>query len=105
MGLSWSMPSILQQISLKAVPSSPGLYKILNDQTKALLYIGESENLRNRLTAHTGKIWGRIFPYVSYVQLPDTCLAYQRHECENDLIGAYYAVTKQVPLFQFLNHR
>jgi|SRR5215469_15751601 len=105
MGLSWSSPFIPQQASFNKVPSSPGLYKICDDQAKTLLYIGESKDLRIRLTTHTRKVWDHIVPCFSYIQLSDTCLAYQRHEWENDLIGAYYAVTKQVPLFQFLNHR
>jgi hypothetical protein len=96
---------LLQGENLRNVSTSPGVYKILSSKTHELLYVGETRHLRQRLTEHTQKSWDGAIPLFSYVQMPDDILDYQRHEIENDLIGAFYGVTKRVPRFQMMNHQ
>jgi excinuclease UvrABC nuclease subunit len=50
MGLEWSALADLLPTGTASVPSSPGLYRLL--QADKLLYVGESEDFRKRLTSH-----------------------------------------------------
>jgi len=36
--------------------------------------------------------------------LPHDTPAYQRHEVENDLLGGFYALTRNIPTFQLIDH-
>lgn len=106
MGLAWSAYAPLGHGALPpGVPKSPGVYKIFNQDGEELLYIGESKNLRDRLTTHAAKDWQHSTVHFSYVEFPGDTPAYQRHEIENDLLGGFYAQTKQIPLFQLIDHR
>lgn len=106
MGLSWSVYAPLRYGVLpQSVPKSPGVYKIVDQDGEELLYIGESNNLLNRLTAHAAKDWQRQAVFFSYVEFPADASTYQRHEIENDLLGGFYAQTRRIPLFQLIDHR
>jgi len=105
MGLVWSNYTPLGQRSfLSGVPQSPGVYKIVDPNEEALLYVGESGNLRTRLNTHAAKDWQHQTVFFSYVPLPAHTPAYQRHEIENDLLGGFYALTRNIPLFQLVDH-
>lgn len=104
MGLAWSSSLPLEDSNLVNVPNASGVYRIFDPNAGALLYIGESNYLRKRLTSHAMKDWECITPLFSYVQLPYDVAAYQRREIENDLVGGYYSLTKNTPKFQLINH-
>lgn len=104
MGLAWSAFTPLENGALSSVPKLPGVYKIVDQDSEALLYVGESKNLRNRLATHAVKDWQSPTVFFSYVEFPDDTPSYQRHEIENDLLGGFYAQTRQIPLFQLINH-
>ncbi len=104
MGLLWSAYTPLRNEALSGTPRTPGVYKIVDKKRETLLYIGESKNLRNRLATHAVKNWGSAAAFFSYVPLPGDTPAYQRHEIENDLLGGFYAQTRQIPLFQLIDH-
>ncbi len=104
MGLSWSACAPLETASLPRVPKSPGVYKLFDQEKGELLYIGESKNLRDRITTHAAKNWECSIAYFSYVELPHDTPAYQRHEIENDLLGGFYALTRHIPKFQLIDH-
>ncbi len=74
--------------------------KISDPMKRGLLYIGETRNLRRRLSHHR-RTFKKLFANVSFSKLPDSVRSYQRKELENDLIGGYYFQTKSVPLGQF----
>jgi hypothetical protein len=101
MGLPWSDVAILQRANLGNVPNSPGVYRIFDLKAMTLLYIGESKYLRNRLIVHTTKTLENSNPLFSYVQFSTDIPKYQLREMENDLIGAFYTETKQIPKYQF----
>ena len=105
MGLSWSHSNILERANVRKVTPSPGIYRIFDLKTMTLFYIGESRNLQNRLMTHDTKSWNGSKPLFSYVQFPHNTPAYQRHEIENDLIGAFYTETRQIPRFQFMGYQ
>lgn len=104
MGLSWHPFHNLIKTELGTVVASPGVYKLFDKETRELLYIGETGNLRERLRNHEKKTWGLEPPLFSFVQLPQNTPTYQRHEIENDLLGGFYAQTKQIPKFQLIDH-
>ena len=80
----------------------PGQYKLLDKNSNSLLYVGESRSLRARLISHVRASWMPYEPYFSFSTLPNATLAYQRHELESDLLGAYYRQTRRVPVFQYV---
>lgn len=104
MGLSWSTDTTLEAVNLPLIPKSPGVYKIFDQEKGEMLYIGESKNLRERLATHAAKNWGCTMASFSFVELPHDTLAYQRHEVENDLLGGFYSLTKNIPTFQLIDH-
>lgn len=103
MGQAWSNFFPLSTTRPEQIPAVPGVYKIFDLHNDKLLYLGETGNLRKRFNDHAKKSW-RPFAAISYVQLSEM-LSYQRHELENDLIGAYYAQTSLVPQAQLVNFR
>ncbi len=105
MGLTWNTPQRLIPANIQNMPKAGGVYKIFDLETKELLYVGESQNLKSRLTTHARKIWQHSDPLFSFVELPHGTLAYQRHEIENDLLGGFYAYSQTMPKFQLINHR
>jgi hypothetical protein len=104
MGIAWTPFAPLDISHILKVPPSPGTYRLFDAEVQELLYIGESQNLRQRLMTHARKMWGGSQPLCSYVSLPEDTPAYQRREIENDLIAAFYAATRRLPGFQLLNH-
>ncbi|WP_420799492.1 GIY-YIG nuclease family protein [Ktedonobacter robiniae] len=104
MGLQWSIALSFTQTALREVPTLQGVYKIFDSDISSLLYIGETANLRSRLTTHAKKNWQCQQPLFSFVTLPEGTPSYQRHEVENDLLGGYYAQFQTMPRFQLMNH-
>ena len=96
MGLSWTEFMELKTASL--LPASSCLYKIANQNNQELLYVGETDNLKRRLSKHKSEFFGTIF---SYSTLSQRILHHQRLEMENDLIGYYYYLTGKSPMLQF----
>ncbi len=68
-----------QQIAIKDVsswPSAPGVY-ILYDRAGRLTYVGQGQNIRNRLREHEGKKWwvaGSTVETAAYVEVKDVKL-------------------------------
>lgn len=104
MNLLWSEPQPFTRQILQNAPAAPGVYKIINIEQGELLYVGETHHLKNRLTTHAKKDWYCQMPLFSFVQLPEGTRDYQRHEIENDLLGAFYIQTQTMPRFQLVNH-
>ncbi len=77
-----------------------GLYKVLDSRRRALVYIGQSKNLRARLLAHrSSKRWAREGSI--WVAIPRVMkLNHHRLELENDLLGSFYELFKDVPKYQ-----
>ena len=48
------MKQIKEILSKKNLPTSPGVYKMLDGENK-IIYIGKAKNLKNRLTSYTNK--------------------------------------------------
>ena len=86
---------------MSRVPSSSGLYKIIESENKELVYVGESKNLQNRLRNQLIRFSPNRKFLFSYYQLSQEILDYQRKELENDLIGAFYESFKHAPKRQF----
>ncbi|MEZ2661650.1 GIY-YIG nuclease family protein [Aneurinibacillus aneurinilyticus] len=104
MGLVWSELQPLLTTK-QVIAEKKGIYKILDAITGELLYVGESQNLRQRIPNHKRKPWGHYEPVFSYVIQLDDILPYQLKELENDLIGAWYLITGKGPVFQFLSSK
>ncbi|WP_153015921.1 GIY-YIG nuclease family protein [Methanofollis ethanolicus] len=68
-----------------------------------VVYIGQSANLKARLSTHAQKDWGGIEAAYSYVVCPAAILPHQLKEWENDLIAGYYWEMKRAPVYQFAN--
>ncbi|SDN62120.1 GIY-YIG nuclease family protein [Bacillus sp. OK048] len=99
MGLSWS--DYLGEESLSQMPNNPGVYRIKGLETNTILYIGQSQKLRNRLREHAKKDWGQTIGY-SFTLIKDA-KDFQLKEIENDLIGGFFSINQTVPIFQFKN--
>ncbi|WNS82189.1 GIY-YIG nuclease family protein [Domibacillus sp. DTU_2020_1001157_1_SI_ALB_TIR_016] len=99
MGFPWS--NFIGANQLSDVPLQKGVYRIKGLKTNTLLYIGQSNQLNNRLRQHTRKNWGQEVNF-SYCII-ENAKDYHLKEIENDLIGAYYATENSVPTFQFKN--
>ena len=100
MGLHWT-----EFTELKAahhVPTDAGVYKIVKQESHELLYVGETDNLRNRLNQHRRRFSASAF---SYSKLPWQTPHYQRLEIENDLIGYHYHLTGKSPTYQFTRQK
>jgi hypothetical protein len=65
----------------------------------SLLYIGESANLRARLVTHCRVAWCADRACYAYVTGWEK--RYERHEIENDLVGAHYTQIGGAPAWQF----
>ena len=96
MGLSWTEFEKLETARL--LPADPGIYKLVDLVNRELMYVGETYDLRSRLTQHKTKFLDAAF---SYATLSSDVLHYQRLEIENDLIGYHYYVTGKSPKCQF----
>ena len=57
MNLNWVSIGNLSIADLTQIPHQGGVYKIWDEHTKRLLYIGESADLQSRLLAHSRKKW------------------------------------------------
>jgi len=104
-GREWSNLRPLTPRNIVSIPPRPGLYKLLAAGCQEALYIGQSRNLRSRLSSHSRKPWRDETVLFSFSALANNTLPHQLRELENDLIGAYYEQTCKAPVFQFLNHK
>ena len=100
MGLAWLAQQPLKTDHVRTVPERPGVYAILDTVSDELLYVGESKNLRDRLTSHAGRSWGDRTTEFYFCALPGLIAKCQRLEIENDLIGAFFEATGRSPVFQ-----
>jgi hypothetical protein len=105
MGLQWSDLKPMTLASLREAPTSPGVYKIVDGDTLELLYVGETQNLKKRLTTHGKKSWYCQTPCFSFVTFQERIQKYQLHEMENDLLGGFYTQSQTMPRFQLIDHR
>jgi hypothetical protein len=63
-----------------------------------VVYIGETNNLRSRVSAHARKY---SFESIWYHPLPNHYLKPQRLEIENDLLAEFWKNKKEIPEYQF----
>lgn len=99
MQLEWTDWQRLREEAIAHIPSGPGLYRIAT--ASALVYLGQSNDLSKRLRSHCRTQWGEEAVRVSCVQMPSTITSNQMLELENDLIGAFYRSSSNVPAYQF----
>ena len=99
MGLNWAEITILTRAALQGVPDVEGVYKLLSAETEELLYVGETKNLHSRLLGQGRKHRAKMD--FSFCKVPELKAKSQRLDIENDLIGAFYHMTKSSPRFQF----
>jgi len=105
MNLVWSPIGNLKNIDLTQIPRQSGIYKLWDQYTKQLLYIGESSNLQSRLRSHSRKNWGPFLVQTAFYASEQGMLPHQRHEVESDLLGSFYYTEKSTPVFQYINHQ
>ena len=101
MGLNWSDLTNFKSINFESIPINNGLYKIYDLETEDLLYVGETNDLRNRIRYHLKKNWQDYNPSIAYVYFNNILPKYQLRELETDLIGAYYHDYNKPPIFQY----
>lgn len=99
MALQWNEFQALHRAP--DIPRRPGLYRIMSIEDDDVIYIGQSANLRARLSTHAQKEWGVTGVAYSYVACSPDILPHQLKEWENDLIAGYYAKEKRAPIHQF----
>ncbi|EFH84752.1 hypothetical protein [Ktedonobacter racemifer] len=98
MWLNWS--ELYSFHSRNEVPTSYGIYKIVDSDSGELLFIGSAKNLRSAFQTQARKNWQCPGPAFAYSLLPDTLLPHHIHEIGNDLLGGYFAYAKVAPKFQ-----
>src|SRR5579883_375585 len=103
MALEWSDLYALHMVQITHIAPSPGVYKILDDDTGQLLCVGSSTQLRTTFQNQSRRNWRCPHPVFAFSVLRDTTPR-QMAEIESDLIGGYYAQTKAAPAFQFGQH-
>ncbi|MFA0117059.1 GIY-YIG nuclease family protein [Vibrio breoganii] len=101
MCLTWSKPVSLKGSQIKQVPKQASIYRLLNANSKEVIYIGETKNLANRLRAHARADWGENPVCFSFVDDLNLEASHLRHEIEVDLIGAFFEELARTPLFQY----
>lgn len=94
LGLAWTP---FEAWSSLAPLDEPGVYRI--KQGDEVVYLGESTQLASRLRTHSNapQFAGCC---ASFHRMPDV-MDHHLREREVDLIGAYYAVKRRVPLHQY----
>jgi hypothetical protein len=100
MGLNWSKPKTLTSEQVKDVIEASALYRIMSADGQNIVYIGESNSLRSRLTQHCRNFRNQGHTF-SFVAVGENIAKFQLHELETDLIAAHYDQTKSSPKFQF----
>ncbi len=96
MNLSWSDFKPFPQ-GLKTISASAGVYRIQTTEGD-VGYLGQSQNLRGRLSSQSNTFSGGSYSNVAFGQ---TLPHYQRLEVENDLLGHYYQIHRAAPKHQF----
>jgi hypothetical protein len=102
MGINWNINVPLSLEASDQVPNVPGLYRILNQRSSSLKYIGETMMLRSRFKQHC-RNFGDNRLFFSFSKQSPSIKDFQLHELATDLIGAYYYQTSTVPTNQFFN--
>jgi hypothetical protein len=101
MKLKWEEPLPISE--LKIIRNNPCVYKIWKNGEERLYYIGQSLTAKNRLRNHSKKSFVDGDTVFSVCYLPNKTLDFQLKEIEFDLIGAYYSIYQDVPIYQFAN--
>ncbi|MEM5528604.1 GIY-YIG nuclease family protein [Gammaproteobacteria bacterium AS21] len=101
MSLNWSESVPLEQENIKYLPKHCAIYRLQCTNSNEVIYIGETQNLVARLTAHARVNWGGYSVSFSFVNSLNLSEAHLRHEVEVDLIGAYFEEQERVPIFQY----
>jgi hypothetical protein len=101
MGLDWSGPEPLRQDRIPPARSGPGVYRLMRSDGR-LVYIGQTDNLDQRLQSHCPTHRGEADISFSLARMPVGSTLAQRLEWETDLIGAYYGENRMVPERQFV---
>ena len=94
-GLPWSENVPIDHAS---PPIEGGLYRLMAPGDSALLYVGETSNLRSRIVAHRNNGRNGLVSWATTLWAPRP---FQRHELENDLIGAHHLHAGIPPRMQF----
>ncbi|MHB9288814.1 GIY-YIG nuclease family protein [Halobacteriales archaeon Cl-PHB] len=99
MGLDWSGPEDLAQAASSA-PRAGGVYRLWDPESHPPLeYIGQTVNLRSRLTTHR-RNRSRSLSF-SYAELPGLHDKYKLEQVETDLLGAHWLACGKAPSDQY----
>lgn len=99
MGLNWTAPIRLQDITGQ-VDDTSGVYRIWErDTAPPLEYVGQSVNLKSRLYAHRRNRDQDLV--CSYVELPEFDQPFQLLQIEAELLGAHWLACEQAPRDQY----
>ncbi len=81
--------------NMPEVPFADGVYRIIDMENNTIIYIGESQDLRIRLTIHCRGAWKISKPYFSVTQLVGMESVHRKRETETDLLGGDYSRNKK----------
>lgn len=101
MGLTWSGIRPLDGETTRMVPPGAGLYLLFEQDTRDLVYIGQSADCAQRLRSHAIKLLDEKDMLVSHYIGEKPLLPHNLKEWENDLIGNYFEVYRKAPKHQF----
>jgi len=101
MGLAWSRRRPLDGESVRTVPHGAGSYLLFEQDTRDLVYIGQSADCAQRLRSHAMKLLDEKDMLVSFYIEEKPLLPHNLKEEENDLIGNYFEVYRKAPKYQF----
>src|SRR5262245_36106971 len=101
MHLPWSESQNLNRQHVTSITTGPGIYKLIDSTTNSVIYVGESGNLRSRLSQHSGRLLASGDVAFSTVHNEGLTASYQRHELENDLLGDFYSQYRTARRLQF----
>ena len=101
MGLEWTDWQPLDEEMAKEVAAGAGLYLLADAGSHDIVYIGQSEEVMNRLIDLTKKSWDGRALLFSYQIIGQAVLPHHLKELENDLIGNYYDNFRKAPEFQY----
>lgn len=103
MTLQWSGQERLFPENVRKLEKRNAVYKIIAGDVGEVIYIGESSDLKNRMSSHIKPmvdVWGSGLLY-SYTYLQHDLTSIQRHQIEVDLVGGFYHQYKRAPLRQY----
>jgi hypothetical protein len=101
MGLPWSGRRPLDGETISKVPDDAGFYILFERDSLNIVYIGKAEDCAERLRSHAMKLLAEKDMLVSYAIEEKPLLPHNLRELENDLVGNYFEVCRNVPALQF----